>query len=136
MGGESGERNTLSRKDEFALMTWLSCQRERLERDRPRRASVAAEAAEALGFAVSLGNVNGCLADLGITWQSPREGTPGGGGKVLAALRAEVQALAARVDGLAKDVAEERRLRKLAEARLFALEETATTPTHKLTAVR
>ena len=56
-----GGRHKLTRMQDYQLMSWVSCQRDRLQREHPTQREIAAEAAKELGFAVTRANVYGCL---------------------------------------------------------------------------
>lgn len=111
----------LSRANNFKLMTWLSCQRDRLQNQRLRVSEIAAECAKELGFAVSKGNVSGALADLEIKLpRAPAERK--GGAAYIARERERIDALTVRVEQLEGRLAETERQLRQAHTRLTAVE--------------
>lgn len=121
------KRNVLTKGQDFQLMTWISCQRDRLERERPTQDAAAAEATKELGFGVSRSNLGSALDALGFSWQPVKKGRPAK--QTLAELEARiaagaerVQTLEAAVQDVRAELAAERAARRAIESRLVALE--------------
>lgn len=124
-----GGRHKLTRMQDYQLMSWVSCQRDRLQREHPTQREIAAEAAKELGFAVTRANVYGCLEALGIVIEKPKATRAPGGGAYLAAVKDQVaamqqglQSLEARCVDLASALTREQEQRRRLEARVTALE--------------
>ena len=124
-----GGRHKLTRMQDYQLMSWVSCQRDRLQREHPTQREIAAEASKELGFSVTRANVVGCLDALGITIERPKAVRATGGGAYLAAVREQVaamqsglQALEVRCAELTAALTSEREQRRRLEARVLALE--------------
>lgn len=120
-GKPAAERRVLSRKEAFDLMTWVSTRREFLGNQKYTLEQCAQEARAALSFPrLTTGHLRGAYRDLGI--ETPRRRGNASGSNVGAAVRARVEALETRVEQLESRLAEEARLRQLAEARILVLE--------------
>lgn len=90
------KKRSLSHEEFYKLTTWLSTQAERIGRERPTKVSLARQAGEALGHAVSEDTIGKALTCAGVVYE-PRVPV---GGAAHKKLRARVDELNEQIDQL------------------------------------
>lgn len=89
-------RNNLRATETARLVQWIEANRERIAQQELSRPEVARQAAEALRFTITEGNIKGVCLDMGFAWAHPKSANGG-----LLNLIAEVRR---RLDGVSADL--------------------------------
>lgn len=111
--------NRLSQPQLFKLTTWLSTQRERLQRERPHLTEVVDQVGKALGLDVTESNIEFALTAAEFTWEPA---APLARGSYIGGVRRDVKALADLLAELTARVARLEAELTQTRARMMALE--------------